>query len=312
MLGDQLARRGGTDAHSFALEALEATEVETGTRGLDPYETAEAIDAARRHFRRSRSSGSTGVPRVSVVIPTLNEALNIPHVLAELPACVHEVVIVDGLSTDGTPEAALEARPDAKIVHQRGRGKGDAMRCGFEASTGDILVMMDADGSADPGEIPAFIEALLHGADFAKGTRFRSGGGSSDITRLRRAGNRILSGTVNLLFGTAYSDLCYGYNAFWRHCLSAMCVDCTGFEVETLINIRIARAGLLVAEVPSFERDRMYGQSNLRTFRDGGRVLRTILRERARRTAHPGHEGATIAPFEPAVAEVGLLSTTSE
>lgn len=176
MLGDQLARRGGTDAHSFALEALEATEVETGTRGLDPYETAEAIDAARRHFRRSRSSGSTGVPRVSVVIPTLNEALNIPHVLAELPACVHEVVIVDGLSTDGTPEAALEARPDAKIVHQRGRGKGDAMRCGFEASTGDILVMMDADGSADPGEIPAFIEALLHGADFAKGTRFRSGG----------------------------------------------------------------------------------------------------------------------------------------
>jgi glycosyltransferase involved in cell wall biosynthesis len=310
MLGDQLAPREATDALAFALEA---PAIGTDTRGLDPYETAAAVDAARRRFRHSRSREATAAPRVSVVIPTLNEALNIPHVLAELPDCVHEVVIVDGLSTDGTPEAALEARPDARIVHQRGRGKGDAMRCGFEASTGDILVMMDADGSADPEEIPAFVEALLHGADFAKGTRFRSGGGSSDITHLRRAGNRILSGTVNLLFATAYSDLCYGYNAFWRHCLPAMCVDCTGFEVETLINIRIARAGLRVAEVPSFERDRMYGQSNLRTFRDGGRVLRTILRERVRRMPHPRQGGATFAPpFEPAVAEVGLLGTTSE
>jgi hypothetical protein len=146
--------------------------------------------------------------------------------------------------------------------------------------------MLDADGSADPAEIPAFVEALMDGADFAKGTRFREGGGSSDITPLRRTGNRALNGVVNILFGTSYSDLCYGYNAFWRHCLGAMSIDCTGFEVETLINIRIARAGLEIREVPSFERDRIHGESNLRTFRDGGRVLRTILRERVRRTPH--------------------------
>ena len=125
----------------------------------------------------------------------------------------------------------------------------------------------------------------MAGADFAKGSRFREGGGSSDITRLRRIGNRGLNGVVNVLFRTSYSDLCYGYNAFWRHCLGAMKVDCTGFEVETLINISVARAGLDIHEVPSFERDRIYGQSNLRTFRDGGRVLRTILRERLRRTS---------------------------
>ena len=249
---------------------------------------------------------------MSVVIPTLNEALNLPHVLAELPSCVHEVVIVDGLSTDGTPEVAVRVRPDAKIVFETERGKGAALQCGFEAATGDILVMMDADGSADPEEIPAFVEALRHGADFAKGTRFRPGGGSSDITRLRAAGNRVLSGTVNLLFRTEYSDLCYGYNAFWRHCLPAMSVDCTGFEVETLINIRIARAGLRIAEVPSFERDRMYGQSNLRTFRDGARVLRTILRERLRWTPHRHDVDGAIDLLGASVVEVGLLNSTSE
>jgi glycosyltransferase involved in cell wall biosynthesis len=229
-------------------------------------------------------------PRVSVIVPTLNEARNLPHVFAELPRGLHEVIVVDGFSTDGTPEVARSLRPDVTIVEQRQRGKGDALRSGFEAATGDILVMLDADGSADPAEIPAFVEALTQGADFAKGTRFHEDGGSSDITRLRSMGNRVLSGTVNLLFGTAYSDLCYGYNAFWRHCLPAMSVDCTGFEVETLINIRISRAGLEVREVPSFERDRIHGQSNLNTFRDGGRVLRTILRERLRRVPRPADE----------------------
>jgi glycosyltransferase involved in cell wall biosynthesis len=229
-------------------------------------------------------------PRVSVVIPTLNEAENLPHVFAELPPWLHEVIVVDGFSSDGTPEVARRLLPSALIVGQQRPGKGDALRCGFAAAGGDILVMLDADGSAAPAEIPAFVAALLDGADFAKGTRNRAGGGSSDITRLRRTGNRALSATVNLLYGTAYSDLCYGYNAFWRHCLPAIAIDCAGFEVETLINIRVARAGLKVVEVPSFERERIHGHSNLNTFRDGGRVLRTILRERVRRAPQRADE----------------------
>lgn len=245
--------------------------------------------------------GKKAWPRVSVIVPTLNEAENLPHVFAELPHDLHEVILVDGFSTDGTPDVARSLRPGIQVVEQKRRGKGDALRCGFAAATGDILVMLDADGSADPAEIPAFVAALSEGADFAKGTRFHVDGGSSDITALRRMGNRLLSGTVNVLFGTSYSDLCYGYNAFWRHCLPAMSVDCTGFEVETLINIRIARAGLKVREVPSFERDRIHGQSNLNTFRDGGRVLRTILRERLRRVPMlpvGDPTGAEIAPVE--------------
>jgi glycosyltransferase involved in cell wall biosynthesis len=231
-------------------------------------------------------------PRISVVIPALNEALNLPHVLPKLPRCVDEVVLVNGCSTDGTEAVARALRPDVRIVHQTGRGKGDALRCGFAASSGDVIVTFDADGSARADEIDVFIEMLRRGADVAKGSRYLLGGGSADFTWLRRIGNAGLSAIVNVLFRTRYTDLCYGYNAFWADCLPFLDVDCDGFEVETLINIRAAAAGLAVVEVPSFEEARIHGASNLKTFRDGLRVVRTIVRERFRRGPHGRAAGA--------------------
>jgi len=140
--------------------------------------------------------------------------------------------------------------------------------------------MLDADGSADPCEIPRFVEALTNGNDFAKGSRCIQGGGSHDLTRFRGLGNYGLSILVNVLFGTKFSDLCYGYNAFWRYCLDRVEIDCDGFEVETLINIRMHKASFKIVEVPSFEQSRIHGVSNLNAFRDGWRVLRTIFQER--------------------------------
>ena len=137
-------------------------------------------------------------PRVSVVVPTLNEARNLPYVFSRLPADVHEVIVVDGHSVDDTIAVARRLRPDVRVVQQTRRGKGNALACGFEAATGDVIAMVDADGSTDPGEIPRFVRALLNGADFAKGTRFSAGGGSSDITRQRKAGNHMLGAVVNL------------------------------------------------------------------------------------------------------------------
>lgn len=227
--------------------------------------------------------------RISVVIPTLNEAANLPHVFARLPyEELFEIILVDGRSSDDTIEVARELCPTIRVVLQDGKGKGNALACGFAAARGDIIVMLDADGSTDPQEIPDYVQALFDGADFAKGSRFMEGGGSVDITPLRMTGNRFLNGTVNALFGTRYSDLCYGYNAFWSDVLPTLNVDCSGFEVETLINIRAAKAGLNVAEVPSLEHERIHGVSNLHPVRDGLRVLRTILSERFNR-----RQGAT-------------------
>jgi glycosyltransferase involved in cell wall biosynthesis len=237
--------------------------------------------------------GAPAAVRVSVVVPTLNEAANLPHVFARLPGGLHEVILVDGHSTDDTIAVARMLRPDIRVVLQDGSGKGDALACGFAAASGDIIVMIDADGSTDPAEMPRFVAALLAGADFAKGSRFMDGAGSADITPLRRVGNTILNTTVNALFGTSYTDLCYGYNAFWSRCLPDMNVTCTGFEVETLINVRIAKAGLDVVEVPSFEAERLHGESKLHVVRDGRRVLMTIARERLRRS---GRTPVTVAP----------------
>lgn len=234
---------------------------------------------------------SSTAPRVSVVIPTYNEAKNLPYVFSRLPADLHEVIVVDGRSVDGTIDVARSLRPDVRVVLQTRAGKGNAVACGFAEATGDVIVMLDADGSADPQEIPLFVGALIDGADFAKGTRFAKGGGSTDITRVRAWGNRWLNRTANLLYGTRYTDLCYGYNAVWSRCLPALELDPKprrstrrvwgdGFEIETLINTRIAKARLRITEVPSFERPRLHGLSNLHTWRDGGRVLRALLVER--------------------------------
>ncbi|HEX2298509.1 MAG TPA: glycosyltransferase family 2 protein, partial [Pseudonocardiaceae bacterium] len=240
-------------------------------------------------------------------------------------------VLVDGHSVDGTMDVAKRIQPDITVLQQTRTGKGNALACGFAAATGDIIVMFDADGSADPAEIAAFVDALVAGADFAKGTRFSRNGGSDDITALRKAGNYVLNRLFNAFWRTRFSDLCYGYNAFWRDVLPLLDlppIDSTegvdnavrngadrvpvqwgdGFEIETLLSCRVAALGLSVTEVPSVERPRIYGDTHLRTFSDGARVLRTLLAERrhwgrprhmsfrARNTWPPGPAGAASAP----------------
>ncbi|MEV6401141.1 glycosyltransferase family 2 protein [Streptomyces sp. NPDC051907] len=235
---------------------------------------------------RPISSHLAITPPVSVVIPAMNEAENLPYVFKTLPDWIHEVVLVDGNSTDDTVEVARELWPDVKVVKQVGKGKGDALISGFAACTGDIIVMVDADGSADGQEIVSYVSALVSGADFAKGSRFANGGGTDDMTAVRKLGNWVLCSVVNAKFGARYTDLCYGYNAFWKHCLDKVSLDCTGFEIETLMNIRVVKAGLRVQEVPSHEYLRIHGVSNLRAVRDGLRVLKVIMKEKGvRRSA---------------------------
>lgn len=260
----------------------------------------------------------TADPRITIVVPARNEARNLEVVLPLLPADA-EIVVVDGHSVDDTAAVVARVRPSARFVQQTRRGKGNALAVGFAAATGDVIVMFDADGSADPAEINSFVAGLLNGADFAKGSRVLPGGGSTDITVIRSLGNRALTTITNILFGTRYTDLCYGYNAFWVDTLPRLELPSPlptsgdmqwgdGFEIETLLNCRVALAGLTVVEVPSVELERLHGASNLHAVKDGTRVLRTLATEwlRGRLTRLRGRLGAPrtgpVGPVGPAPA----------
>ncbi len=280
-------RQGPAETHA---------KVSAGVHGSPPY--------------RPVSPALAIAPTVSVIIPARNEAANLPHVFGTLPPWIDEVVLVDGHSVDDTVAVTRALCPKAKVITQSGRGKGDALHAGFAAATGDILVMIDADGSTDGTEIIRFVSALVAGADYAKGSRFSSSGGSDDITGVRRYGNRLLSVLVNWMFGTHFTDLCYGYNAFWARHLGAIEVSsCPGFEVETLMNIRAAKAGLKIHEVPSHESPRIFGASNLHAVRDGWRILRVIMREWLGGFRKRGSRG--LAAAAPATVAFGMIGQTA-
>ena len=257
--------------------------------------------------RRRRVGRSTGPhrqrslhPTVSVVVPTLNEADNLGWVLERLPAWVTEVVLVDGLSTDHTEVVARDLRQDVIVVHQLQPGKGAALRAGFAAATGDVIVMIDADGSTNPEEMAVFVTALQNGAEFVKGSRYLGAGGSDDWTRIRSAGNRAFVHMVNVMYGSRFTDLCYGYCAFWRRDLDALALDADGFEIETQLTLNAIKAGLKIEEVGSYELPRRAGSSNLNAVRDGLRVLRTIFAERPGRDSRRAatHSRIALVPVE--------------
>jgi len=217
--------------------------------------------------------------RVSVVIPTLNEAKNLPDVLYRLPNVVDEVIIVDGHSKDNTVEIAKEVLPNVKVILQKKSGKGDALRCAFDYVQGDIIIQIDADGSMSPEEVPSFVEALHNGADVVKGSRFMVGGETYDMTTLRRVGNALMTMVVNILCSTKYTDLCYGFAAFKKKALQKLTpiLESNNFEIETEIFIKAKKLGLNVVEVPSIEHRRKNGESKLNSFIDGFKILKTIV-----------------------------------
>lgn len=222
-------------------------------------------------------------PKVTVLVCTLNEEANLPHVLPKIPDWVDEILLVDGHSTDRTVEIGKAVRPDARVLLQPGSGKGDALRYGFSQARGDIVVTLDADGSMDPEEIPGFVSPLCAGYEFSKGSRFLGadlGSGTEDMERHRVFGNKLFLSLTNRLYGCSYTDLAYGYNAFRRRALEDIELVGDGFEIETEIMVKIRKANLKTIEVPSFERKRRHGTTNLKSFRDGCRILKVILRER--------------------------------
>ena len=262
---------------------LEKTRV--NTNGLHPKHPTAPIPA-----REASSVAAAGTLRVTVVIPARNEAESLPYVLEKIPSWVHEVILVDGLSIDETVEVARRNLPQIRIVHQTGKGKGNALREGFYNATGDVIVSLDADGSMDPGEMNRFVELIELGFDYVKGSRMMPGGSSEDLTTIRRIGNWFFRTITNTISGSRFSDLCYGYFAVRRNAIDLLDLRADGFEIETEINIRAHRAGLRVGEVPSSEFARRHGTSQLSAFKDGVRILATIFRTSLGRQATVAEE----------------------
>ncbi|SDY92797.1 Glycosyltransferase involved in cell wall bisynthesis [Micromonospora pattaloongensis] len=277
------------DNHAAIVSPLSPTHDSGAAAG---HEGRGSVSLLRTRERRAGRDDFpvNGHPRrqtVSVVIPAMNEEHNIGWVLERMPSIVDEVILVDGHSSDRTVEVARAVRPDLVVVPQRYRGKGDAVRVAFGAASCDLVVMIDADGSMEPSEIDRFVTPLLNGYDFVKGSRFLAGGGSSDLTLIRKLGNQLLVRMTNTMFLVHFTDLCYGYCSVRRECLPALALTSHGFEIETELVVHALKADLRIAEVPSNELPRRCGTSNLHAFRDGKRVLRTLLRERFVRRPRP-------------------------
>ncbi len=220
---------------------------------------------------------------VSIVVPTLNEGRNIGAMLKgvreQLSGYRYELIVVDGgrhgPSTDKTVEIAK--RYGARILYDD-KGKGSALIRGLNAAKGDVVVMMDADLSHEPKELKLLVDGINIGYDVCMGSRFIIGGGSEDMPALRVFGNKVFVTIVNILFGSNYTDMCYGYRSFRKGVAQHLHLKELGFGIETEINIKAKKMGLKIMEVPSYEKKRAFGEGKLRSLSDGWLIFRTIIK----------------------------------
>ena len=221
-------------------------------------------------------------PRVTVLICSLNEGATVASVLSGVPRWVHEVLLVDGHSTDDTVDKARQVRPDIHVVYQPGKGKGEALRHGVQKASGDIIVTLDADGQTDPAEMPKFIEPLLDGYDWAKGSRLTYGR-PLNMPWHRWLGNRVLAITSNILYGTRYTDICSGYNAFRKEAFQHLKLSYDSFEMEQQMLVKIKKARMKVKEVAHLDVGRIDGVSKISSVKQGFIDWFVIISERFRK-----------------------------
>ncbi len=216
---------------------------------------------------------------MSIIVPTKNEAGNIKRLAKGIREVMdgqsYEMIVVDGRSTDGT-ERAVKSLKGVTLLHDEA-GKGSALIRGFAASKGSILIAMDADLSHRPEELKLLIAGIEAGYDMCSGSRYITGGGSDDITPVRWFGSKFFVILVNLLYGSHYTDMSYGYKAFTREAIRRMRLREPGLGIEADMHTRAAKIGLKVIEVPSFEKRRTYGKSNVPAIKAGIETLRTIF-----------------------------------
>jgi len=222
---------------------------------------------------------------VSLIIPTLNEERNLPHVLPRIPRLpeVIEIILVDGSSSDQTIQVAQDLVPQIKVVLEPGKGKGMAIHAGACAAAGDYFLILDADGSHLPEEIPLYIEKAKEGYDLVKGSRYMNGTNTKDETWDHGILVRISQLVANTLWHTSFTDICYGMFLINRQKYLDLNIQAQRHDVEWELMAKALKAGLRIVEVPAFEAQRIHGKSHLSIVRDGWLIANAVFREGWRR-----------------------------
>jgi len=217
------------------------------------------------------------MPKVSVIIPALNEVGSIGAVLNDIPKDrVDEVLVADGGSTDGTVE--LVTKLGYSIITQAQKGFGAAIDNGFKQAKGDIVVVLNADGSQNPKDIPKLLDKIDEGYDLVLASRYSPGGGSEEDTFTHFIGNRIFTFLCNMIYKINVSDVLYFFLAARKEIFEKVITNCphAGYCVELPIKTR--RAGFRIGEIPSFEKKRTAGKAKVHTFSTGFKILMTLLK----------------------------------
>src|SRR5262249_51653598 len=209
---------------TLGLAANRALQLRRFLPGLRPTH-GQGARIADQPERRGRQMTTT----VSLIIPTLNEAGSIEAVLKEIPRdVVDEVLIVDGASTDGTPD--IVRRLGDRVIQQEGRGYGAAIATGFKHVNGEIIVLADADGPCKLDDIRYLVQRVQDGADLALGSRYLPESGSEDDTLVRYVGNKLFTWTMCKLYGVELTDVLFFYLAIRRDVVRSITATSPGFE----------------------------------------------------------------------------------
>ena len=218
--------------------------------------------------------------KVTLIIPALNEEGCIGKTIKEIPRShVDEIIVVDGHSTDNTVnEAKIALGPNDKIIEQKREKFGGAIYDGLDMANGDIVMIMDADGSHNPNDIPKLLSRFLENT-IVMASRYAPGGRSDDDTLIRWLGNWVFTRLTRLVHGVKITDSLYFFFAISKENFKKLDLKSQGFAICVEFLVKARRNGLKIIEVPAIERPRLAGESKVNAFRDGLKILRAILRK---------------------------------
>jgi len=240
------------------------------------------LKVLRSPFRNERKESRMHHSVISVVIPAYNEEKTIGDVISSTMSTMeslgkpYEIIVVDDGSIDNTRRMATRHKATV-LSNGENRGKGYALRRGFQYAQGDIIVTIDADGTHKPKEIPDLIHPLFNGVDIVAGSRFL-GRGKNFTSRLNRFGNFLFNITIMILTGKRVTDSQTGFRAFKKGVLQKLDLMSPRYEVETEITVKGFKNGFVFQEKPITCGKREYDVSKLKIFPDGMKILKTIFK----------------------------------